>query len=105
MTWEVPQQYGDAVLSGYQLLKNDSVYGSTIPPEVTSMSIKDVTLGEDVRLQIIALTEHPVGGTDKSTYGQGHGRYAECKPGPKLTLQVSDLVLYLGIESLLVTSW
>jgi len=37
VTWEVPQQYGDAVLSGYQLLKNDTIYGSTIPPEVTNM--------------------------------------------------------------------
>ena len=88
ITWEVPQQYGDAVLSGYQLFKNGSLYGSTIPPGVTSMNIRDVTLGEDVKLQIIALTEHPVGGADKSTHAEGEGRYAECKPGPKLSLQV-----------------
>lgn len=87
VTWEVPQQYGDARLSGYQLLKNDAVYGSTIPPEVTAMSIKDVALGDEVKLQIIALTEHPVGG-ENQTAGEGQGRYAECKPGPQLTLQV-----------------
>lgn len=68
-------------------MKNDSIYGSTIPPEVTSMNIRDVALGDEVKLQIIALTEHPVGGVDSSK--QGHGRYAECKPGPKLSLQVS----------------
>ena len=74
ITWEVPQQYGDVVLSGYQLLKNGSFYGSAIPPEVTSMSIKDLSLGENVKLQIIALTEHPVGGVDQYKSANSEGR-------------------------------
>lgn len=92
----MPQQYGDAVLSGYQLLKNDTVYGSTIPPEVTSMSIKDICLGDDIKLQIIALTEHPVGGVDQAVSANSEGRYADCKPGPKLSIQVIiyQLVIY-----------
>lgn len=89
ITWEVPQQYGDAVISGYQLMKNGSLYGSTIPPDVTSMSLKDLSLGEEVRLQIIALTEHPVGAGSDDAVKKGEGRYAECKPGPQLTLQVN----------------
>lgn len=86
----MPQQYGDAVLSGYQLMKNGSLYGSTIPADVTSMSIKDVALGETVQLQIVALTEHPVGGVNNNVESGGEGRYAECKPGPQLTLQVGS---------------
>lgn len=86
ITWEVPQQYGDAKLSGYQLLKNDTLYGSTIPPDVNSMHIKDLTLGEKVKLQIIALTEHPAG--KRGQTDDDGNRYAECKPGPQLTLQV-----------------
>lgn len=88
ITWEVPQQYGDAGLSGYQLMKNGSLYGSTIPPDVTSMNIKDVSLGDSVQLQIVALTEHPVGGVNNQVESGREGRYAECKPGPQLTLQV-----------------
>ena len=94
ITWEVPQQYGDAVLSGYQLLKNGTIYGSTIPPEVTSMSIKDLSLGEDVKLQIIALTEHPVGGVDQSKSANSEGRYAECTPGPKPDLLVITMIVF-----------
>lgn len=52
------------------------------------MSIKDISLGEDIKLQIIALTEHPVGGVDQSKSANSEGRYAECTPGPKLNLQV-----------------
>ena len=83
-------------MSGYQLLKNGTIYGSTIPPEVTSMSIKDLSLGEDVKLQIIALTEHPVGGVDQSKSANSEGRYAECTPGPKLDLQVITMIVFLS---------
>ncbi|CAH1782616.1 unnamed protein product [Owenia fusiformis] len=61
VTWQSPQQYGDAVVSGYQLLKDNKLYGSTIPPDVLSLRIKDVSLGEKVTLQLVALTEHAVG--------------------------------------------
>lgn len=49
------------------MLKNGKLYGSIIPPEVNSLRIRDVSLGEKVCLQLIALTEHPVGKTDRRT--------------------------------------
>jgi hypothetical protein len=49
------------------MLKNGRLYGSIIPPEVNSLRIRDVSLGEKVALQLIALTEHPVGKIDKRT--------------------------------------
>ncbi|KAK3103976.1 hypothetical protein FSP39_023382, partial [Pinctada imbricata] len=61
VTWVQPQQYGDADISGYQLLKNGKIYGAIMGPEANSVDIKDVTLGDKVVLQLIALTNHPVG--------------------------------------------
>ena len=49
-------------VQGYQLLKNGFLYGSVIPPEVNSLRIRDVSLGERLSLQLIALTEHLFGG-------------------------------------------
>lgn len=43
------------------MLKNGKLYGSIIPAEVNSLRIRDVTLGEKITLQLIALTDHPVG--------------------------------------------
>jgi hypothetical protein len=52
------------LLQGYQMLKNGKLYGSIIPPDVNSLRIRDVSLGEKLTLQLIALTEHPVGKTE-----------------------------------------
>lgn len=49
------------------MLKNGRLYGSIIPPEVNSLRIRDISLGEKVSLQLIALTEHPVGKIDRRT--------------------------------------
>jgi hypothetical protein len=49
------------LFQGYQILKNGKLYGSTVPPDVQSLRIKDVELGEKISLQLVALTEHPVG--------------------------------------------
>lgn len=46
------------------MLKNGKLYGSIIPPDVNSLRIRDVSLGEKLSLQLIALTEHPVGKGD-----------------------------------------
>ncbi|KAK6175730.1 hypothetical protein SNE40_014123 [Patella caerulea] len=115
VTWQVPQQFGDAVISGYQMLKNGKLYGAIIPPDVNSLKIKDINLGEKLDLQLIALTEHPVGKNDKSSAGSGfYGekdsgigssnnpdakgdvlmgeRYSGCKPGPKLGIHYTGLV-------------
>ncbi|XP_059161356.1 uncharacterized protein LOC131944640 isoform X2 [Physella acuta] len=110
VTWVVPQQCGDAYISGYQMLKNGKLYGSIIPPDVNSLRIRDVTLGEKIELQLIALTEHPVGKSDrKSEMDKDSGRgssqqdekttdifngdhYSGCKPGPKLVVHYTGLV-------------
>ncbi|KAH9503746.1 hypothetical protein Btru_066540, partial [Bulinus truncatus] len=107
VTWQVPQQLGDAYISGYQMLKNGKLYGSIIPPDVNSLSIRDVSLGEKIELQLIALTEHPVGQSEGGSKDSGRGtsvldektpdifsgeHYAGCKPGPKLVVHYTGLV-------------
>ncbi|GFN84346.1 fibronectin, partial [Plakobranchus ocellatus] len=69
VTWQCPQQHGDAYISGYQMLKNGKLYGSIIPADVNSLRIRDVTLGEKIELQLIALTEHPVGKQERKSEG------------------------------------
>lgn len=49
------------------MLRNGKLYGSVIPADVTSLHIRDVTLGEKIELQVIALTEHAVGKADRKT--------------------------------------
>ncbi|XP_077869443.1 uncharacterized protein LOC100370084, partial [Saccoglossus kowalevskii] len=61
VTWEIPQQYGDAALSGFQMVKDGKLYGSIIAPDVLSTTVSGVTLGDVATLQIVALTNHPVG--------------------------------------------
>ncbi|XP_052779768.1 uncharacterized protein LOC128217013 isoform X4 [Mya arenaria] len=105
VTWQVPQQHGDATISGYQMLKNGKLYGSIIPSEVNSLRIRDISLGEKVSLQLIALTDHPVGKVDgqkggmEKTGEQGEHtdvflgeRYAGCRPGAKLVVHYTGLV-------------
>ena len=48
-------------LQGYQMMKNGKLYGSIIPADVHSLRVQNLSLGERVELQILALTEHPVG--------------------------------------------
>lgn len=47
------------------MLKNGKLYGSIIPSDVNSLRIRDVTLGEKIVLQLIALTDHPVGKNER----------------------------------------
>ena len=52
------------------MLKDGKVYGSIIPPDVHSLRIKSLSLGDQIELQILALTDHPVGrGGDKDQEG------------------------------------
>jgi len=44
-------------MQGFQLLKNGKPYGSVIPPDVRSMRVKGLTLGDRVELQLITLTK------------------------------------------------
>ena len=43
------------------MLKNGKLYGSIIPNDVHQLAIHGLSLGERVELQILALTDHPVG--------------------------------------------
>lgn len=51
----------ECTFQGYQLLKNGKPYGTIISPDILCACISDVQLGETVTLQIVALTDHPVG--------------------------------------------
>lgn len=46
------------------MLKNARLYGSIIPNDVHSLRIRGLSLGEKIDLQILALTDHPVGRQD-----------------------------------------
>ncbi|XP_077978814.1 uncharacterized protein LOC144434231 [Glandiceps talaboti] len=113
VTWEIPQQYGDAALSGFQLVKDGKLYGSIISPDILCATICDVSLGDIVTLQLIALTNHPVGRLENeesiasssdsgfdNTSATVHEdkepplmeKYSACKPGPRLSLNYTGLV-------------
>ena len=46
------------------MVKDGKLYGSVIPPDVNSLRLKGLTLGEKLDLQILALTDHAVGRGD-----------------------------------------
>ena len=54
------------------MMKNGKLYGSIIPSDVHSLRVQNLSLGEKVELQILALTEHPVGRHDTNTQQQDH---------------------------------
>lgn len=57
------------------MLKDGKLYGSIIPPDVHSLRLKGLTLGEKVDLQILALTDHAVGRDgDRSLENDGDGQ-------------------------------
>jgi hypothetical protein len=106
---------------GYQLVKNGKCYGNIIPPEVNTYRISDIDIGETITLQIICLTNHPVG---KYTALHNHpdytmdypqreflsntqddlsqskmnkvtdinNLYPACKPGPALSVKYTNIV-------------
>ena len=43
------------------MMKNGKLYGSIIPADVHSLHIRGLSLGEKITLQLLALTDHPVG--------------------------------------------
>lgn len=77
ITWQFPQQYGDAVVSGFQLVKNGRLFGDIIPYDVNSLKLTDVEIGDTVNLQMISLTNHPVG---KYTALHNHPNYTMDQP-------------------------
>ncbi len=77
ITWNFPEQYGDAVCSGFQLVKNNKCYGSILPPEVNTSRVDGLEFGDLVNLQVISLTNHPVG---KYSAVQNHPDYTMDQP-------------------------
>lgn len=77
VSWLFPQQYGDAVVSGFQLVKNGRLYGNIIPHDAVSFKITDAELGDVLNLQMISLTNHPVG---KYTALHNHPNYIMEQP-------------------------
>jgi hypothetical protein len=104
LTWPYPQQYGDACLSGFQLVKNGRLSGAIIPPDTTLFKLTSIEVGETVDLQLISLTDHPVGRFQDPNCGQCYGgveadtrkivhpEFPACNIGPVLTLKYTNLV-------------
>ena len=61
------------LMQGYQMMRNAKLYGSIIPSDVHALRITDLSLGERVELQILALTDHPVGRDDVNAKDYGEG--------------------------------
>lgn len=57
------------------MMKNGKLYGSIIPTEVHNLRIRGLSLGEKITVQILALTNHPVGRdpSDKPDQKTPHG--------------------------------
>ena len=77
ITWCFPQQFGDATVSGYQLLKDGKLYRNIIDPDVSNYRVDDVEIGQTVTFQMISLTNNPVG---KYTALQEHPNYTMDQP-------------------------
>lgn len=101
------------------MVRNGKIYGEIIPPDVNYYKITDIEIGEIVDLQIISLTNHPVGKytalhthpnytmdqsqREEITNGpldnkksksrtDTHPDYPACKPGPPLRVKYTGLV-------------
>lgn len=51
---------------GYRLLKNGKLYGHIMGPDVNAVDITGISLGDRVVLQLVALTNHPVGKLERA---------------------------------------
>ena len=81
-------------LQGYQMMKNGKLYGSIIPADVHSLRVQNLSLGERVELQILALTEHPVGrGGDGDPETQLQQQNDSCKLMKMRVLAQSNCLL------------
>ena len=87
ITWQFPQQYGDAIVSGFQLVRNGRCYGNIIPPDVSMFKLSEIELGETVNLQMISLTNHPVG---KYTALHDHPNFSMDQPQREFLMNGND---------------
>ncbi|XP_036357779.1 uncharacterized protein LOC115211041 isoform X2 [Octopus sinensis] len=105
VAWEVPEQKS-VVITGYQMFKNRLLYGSVIPPEINSLRIRDLTLGNEITLQLVALTKPPPNEDlsmqdvneeasekiNKEKKDSAENLNYFCEPGEKLNLHYTGLV-------------
>ena len=102
LAWDPPSQQSLVPVTGFQVIKNNKVYGTSLPSECGSIRIREVTLGETVELQLISLTDHPVGGgsitsarrSDSGVYSN-HAEHVNVeKPaGSKIIVQFTRLIM------------
>lgn len=114
VTWITAQQYGDAPLSGYYIIRDGKQYGDLINPDTQSTRIRGIKLGETINLQLLAVTNHPCGQystmENHPNYSKEFSlittndnelelttvtrasRYSACKPGPSLVVKYTSLV-------------
>lgn len=96
---------------------NGNLEEQILSAESTRTTIKDLTLGQTVNLQIITLTNHPCGQYSMDQFHPNYNmeyalqnesmknnknelnlvfknnRYSACKPGPSLIVKYTNLVL------------
>ena len=59
------------------MVKNNKCYGTILPPETNTSRINDMEIGDLINLQVISLTNHPVG---KYSAVQNHPDYTMDQP-------------------------
>ncbi|XP_075241058.1 uncharacterized protein LOC142336253 isoform X3 [Convolutriloba macropyga] len=60
MQWEDPQEFGDAHVSGYQLIKDGQPYGPVLSSSARVGCIDEAVPGSFYRIQLVALCEHQI---------------------------------------------
>ncbi|CAF0740560.1 unnamed protein product, partial [Didymodactylos carnosus] len=90
IVWDTPVEYGDAKLTGYQILKNGKAIGKQLPIEKNRASITDLEVGNRYSLQVVPLTDHPSGNAFR--IGEEYDPERHFSVGPKLDIEYTDLV-------------
>ncbi|XP_048739977.2 uncharacterized protein LOC125654190 isoform X5 [Ostrea edulis] len=102
VTWLAPQQYGEAEISGYRLLKNGKLYGHIMGPDVNAVDITGISLGDRVVLQLVALTNHPVGKLERALLELERD---ESSPRQQAQLTGSDQKVFTLTEGVKTKGW
>ncbi|XP_071961343.1 uncharacterized protein [Antedon mediterranea] len=105
ITWDAVQPFADAAISGYLLLKDGKPVLPIMDPNTQHHTLSGLVLGTSVTLQIVALTDHPVGRLKWNGEKIGHDymeepgnryfeaeKYSACRPGSKLRVEYTGLV-------------
>ncbi len=79
------------------MIRNGRCYGNIIPSEVSTFRICDIDIGETVTMQIICLTNHPVG---KYTALHNHPDYTMDQPQREFVSNCEDISKTGGINKI-----